>query len=375
VKTGKHLSSIENGFFIFTLMPSLRCKLNCPHCYLTTEQRNDSTIMSLTDMEIAARKVASFYESRSTPEKKIYFYWYGGEPTQMGQSYFTDAADLLNGIFSPDMGFETKHVILSSMVGVDESWFPIFSKYGNGYIQSSYDGKMRGDKYVGRWEEKIRAALSYGLDVGTISVVNNELLQEGAEKVIDYLSDLGIRETGWLPFMWNDQNKATGSYESFAPTMADYNDFMIRMTKRVIVREQDKLYSPAIGQQLFIQQQGNNGPLANIAAQTLFLMPNGEMSLPDYRNGWCEYLRPFGNILQQDFEDILTSKPRREYLRKQVLRNENDDCMACEHADKCLMEFWKSNRPDDECFGAKRYVDFVIDTFGESVGANQPSLY
>lgn len=61
--------------------------------------------------------------------------------------------------------------------------------------------------------------------------------------------------------------------------------------------------------------------------------------LPCYRNGWSELMQPFGNILWRPFEAVLTSPARRAYLRRQVLRNRNPECIACDHADKRLMEF------------------------------------
>ena len=56
----------------------------------------------------------------------------------------------------------------------------------------------------------------------------------------------------------------------------------------------------------------------------------------------------------------LQSKERKSYLRKQVLRDNNPECMDCEHANKCVMEFWKKNREGDDCFGGKRYVDWLL---------------
>lgn len=40
--------------------------------------------------------------------------------------------------------------------------------------------------------------------------------------------------------------------------------------------------------------------------------------------------------------------------------NNNKDCNGCEHSDKCVMEFWKDNREGDDCFGGKRYVEWLL---------------
>nr|WP_255260227.1 hypothetical protein [Pseudomonas sp.]QDQ70578.1 hypothetical protein pJBCL41_00505 [Pseudomonas sp.] len=80
------------------------------------------------------------------------------------------------------------------------------------------------------------------------------------------------------------------------------------------------------------------------------------------RDGWKEYLHSFGNILEPGvtFRDILCSRERMVYLRRQMRRNNNPECTSCEFRNACLLEFAKPNKPDDECFGAKRFVAHAI---------------
>lgn len=351
--------SIESGYFIFTLMPSLFCKLRCPHCYLSLEQRQDRTVMAVADLALICRKIHDYYQGRGIKQKKIICYWYGGEPTSMGQEWFLAAVEAINRVFAPDKGYDVRHTVLTALVGVDSSWFPIFDRYGKGAFQTSYDGLMRGASYLRRWEQGVRRATEAGLQISTISVVNQALIDQGPEATLDYLAALGIRETSWLPFMWNDQNDS-GAYQDYAPSMDEYTAFMMAMTQHWMARKGTGAQMPEIGQMRFILGQAQSPLLANIAGQTLFLLPNGDFVLPDYHMGWKEFMQPFGNILEQSFEDVLTSPARRRYLRRQVLRNGNPECQSCDHADKCIMEFWKQNRPDDDCFGAKKYVEWVL---------------
>ncbi len=352
--------SIESGYFIFTLMPSLRCSLNCPHCYLSLEQRRNSAIMSLSDLKIACEKVDAYYENRGIENKVMIFYWYGGEPTEMGIDYFTKATEIINGIFSKDKGYVIKHTILTSLLTIDTNiWFPFFRDNCENHFQSSFDGLMRGKVYVRKWEDKIRQAKDFGLEIGTISVVNQELLKVGAKKTLDYLSELKIKEISFLPFMWNEQNDGK-AYDKYAPKMNDWSDFMIDISKEYFKRKNEGVYVPEIGQLSFVMHQKEQQSLANIAGQTLFLLPNGDFVLPDYKNGYQEYMRVFGNILKDDFKTVLNSSERKLYLRKQVLRDSNEECLNCEHSNKCVMEFWKKNRENDDCFGGKRYIDWLI---------------
>lgn len=352
--------SIESGFFIFTLMPSLRCSLNCPHCYLSLEQRRHSPIMTLEDLEITSKKVDEYYQSREIKNKVIVFYWYGGEPTEMGIDYFTKATAILNKVFSKEKGYTTKHTILTSLLTIDtDIWFKFFKDNCENHFQSSFDGLMRGKNYVKKWEEKIKKAKDEGLEVGTISVVNQELLKDGATKVMEYLSDLKIKEVSFLPFMWNEQNDGK-AYNKFAPSMDNWSEFMIEASEYYFNAKQENKYVPEIGQLTFILHQMQQPSMANIAGQTLFLLPNGDFVLPDYKNGYQEYMRVFGNILKDDFANILQSKERKDYLRKQVLRDKNPECLSCEHANKCVMEFWKKNKENDDCFGGKKYVEWLL---------------
>lgn len=351
--------SIESGYFVFTMMPSLRCSLNCPHCYLSKEQRRSSEILSLDNLALACGKVAAYYERRGLPKKTIVCYWYGGEPTEMGKDYFNGAVDVIARTFPEERGYTVKHTVLSSLIGVDSSWHEVFHRHCGGEIQTSFDWTMRGKGYVRQWEKSVRAAKASGLRVSTISVVNQEILSLGPKKTLDYLTELGISETSWLPFMWNEQNDS-GAYVRFAPTMKAYSSFMQALSRHWVQLEQAGASPPEIGQMRYILEQHKRGGLSNIAGQTLFLMPNGDFVLPDYRNNYQEFMQPFGNILRQSFDEVLSSSERRAYLRKQVLRNGNPRCQGCEHGGHCVMEFWKSNRDGDDCFGAKGYVEWLL---------------
>jgi sulfatase maturation enzyme AslB (radical SAM superfamily) len=351
--------SIEQGYFVFTLMPSLRCSLNCPHCYLSKEQRRNSEILAPEALSQICSKVDEYYQNSGIEDKTIVCYWYGGEPLQYEKSYLLDLIQRIESVFTPEKGYRLKHTILSSLVTVDEDWFPHLMRHGQGYIQTSFDGVMRGNGYVRTWEKKVRQLKEYGFRVGTISVVNHTLLREGPAYILDYLSELGIVETSFLPFMLNEQNNGE-KYEKFAPTMSEYSEFMIKLTERYFERQKAGQHVPEIGQMRFILEQTAMDDVANIAGQTLFLLPNGDFVLPDYRNGYLEFMQPFGNILQSSFADVLNSPARRAYLRRQFLRNHNPECIGCDYSGNCIMEFWKSNREGDDCFGAKRYVEWLL---------------
>lgn len=352
--------SIEDGYFVFTMMPSLRCSLNCPHCYLTLEQRRTSITMPIFGINLACQKVAAYFDEKGIQNKTLVFYWYGGEPTEMGQEYFLQAFDVIKKNFPEAKGYDVRHEILTSLLNIDESWYDIFKTWGKNHFQTSYDGQMRGKGYVKKWEVRVKEAIDLGLSISTISVVNHELVAEGAEAVIEYLADLKVNEASFLPFMLNEQNKGQ-KYEKYAPSMNEYSDFMIDLTKHWWKKKCAGEHVPEIGQLSYIVSRSSLPKRSNIPAQTMFLLPEGDFVLPDYRDGFLEYMKPFGNIYNQTFEEVLSSKSRKDYLRRQYTRNFNTECMTCDRQDNCIMEFWKENRTNDDCFGAKRYVDWVME--------------
>lgn len=352
-------SSIENGYFVLTMMPSLFCPYNCSHCYLSKEQRRDSYVMPISDVRRILIKIDEYYSKSGIQNKKIVAYFYGGEPLSMGLDYFEQMMSVFSEVLSKEKGYTVNHIILTSLLGEDlDIWGPFVEKYCDGYLQTSFDGLMRGKGYLKKWERKVKEAVDGGLNVGTISVVNSELIKAGADSTIDYLSELGIVETGWLPFMENLQNKGI-KYDKYAPSMTAFNDFMIALLDRWSWRTHNNYYSPRIGEAMFAANNLSVSGMNNLAVQTLFLLPNGDICLPDYRDGYTEYMNVFGNILKESFLDVLHSPKRQEYLRRQLFRNHNPECQECEFSQSCLLEFAKPFRENDECFGAKRFIEYL----------------
>lgn len=355
--------TIENGYFVFTLMPSLYCQFNCKHCYLSLEQRRNKEIMTIESLEKIVIKVRDYYRTRNVQNKTIVAYFYGGEPTSMGVEYFEQVFNVFKKYFHEKEGYTVRNVILSSLIDVDiAEWKSILQLNCDSYIQTSYDGLMRGKNYLKKWEKKVKEFRRAGIQVATISVVNSELIKVGGDDVISYLTELGIKETGWLPFMLNEQN--TGDkYDKYAPTMTAFNDFMIDLSTKYEDIVASGGVAPMVGELDFILTNGSGGSLSNLAAQTLFMLPDGTLCLPDYREGWKEYFNEFGNILHPDtsFDDILTSVQRRKYLLRQVRRNGNPECKDCGYSNRCLIEFAKPNKPNDECFGGKRFIKWALE--------------
>ena len=168
---------IEQGRLILTMMPSLYCKLDCPHCYLTKQQRHSKDCLSLEQIKTTVEKIKRYYQQKEIHKATIDIYWYGGEPTTMGVELFSSMCTIINSTFK---NHNVKHTLLSALVGVNlNQWTAVIKQYCNSKIQTSYDGLMRGKRYDKAWQKKIENCLNQAKAQGTISkTVNTQLMSE-----------------------------------------------------------------------------------------------------------------------------------------------------------------------------------------------------
>ncbi len=187
----QHAVSIEQGHFVLTMMPSLYCELDCPHCYLSTSERRDPTRLMNASIRKALENVDAFYDSRGITRKTIHAYQYGGEPTSMGVTAFQSMLDTIDDTLPKEKGYDVRHTILTSLIDVDlDAWLPVFRDRCGGFLQTSFDGRMRGGSFVRKWDAQMKKARELGLTLSTISVVNTRILQDGPQRTLDYLCDL-----------------------------------------------------------------------------------------------------------------------------------------------------------------------------------------
>lgn len=187
----------------------------------------------------------------------------------------------------------------------------------------------------------VRDAIVRGLRVAKISVVNSDLLNQGAANTLDTLAEFGICESGWLPFMLNEQNSVADKYDRYAPTMHAFNDYMISLLDHWYSLQYRVSDAPSIGEAHFAVDRARRTRMSNMCGQTLFLLLNGDFVLPNYKDVYKEYMHKFGNILEPEtsFHDILVSRERRLYMRRQMTRNKNPKCQGCDYKNACLLEF------------------------------------
>jgi radical SAM protein with 4Fe4S-binding SPASM domain len=396
--------NIENGYFIFSLFATLRCSLDCPHCYLSKYDRKYSPAMDMeTEFRQTCIKINDYFMNNinNGQEKKIIFYWYGGEITELGPSYLYHAKRITDEVM--DKSIIIKHEILSALMGNVKIWVPLLKNMCDSVVQTSYDYLMRGKNYLTIWKKNVKYIIESGVKVSVINVINKTMV--GKEQIIyDDLIETGIHEIGFLQFMKNSTNMAEHGkdYLENSATMAEFSEFLINFTK--IALKNFDIKKDNYGMELiigpmhriffnkFLNERGNTNPWNNIAGQTMYLLPKGDFVLADYEDNYFEkedYVKKFGtvdksqfemgdtidnsvesftrfeNIYEKSFEEVLNSKGRQDLMQKQLNRNNNEECKNCQFQNVCIIEMWKNINIDNsgECPGNKRYIEFLYDFY------------
>jgi sulfatase maturation enzyme AslB (radical SAM superfamily) len=369
----KQIESIENGYFVLTMFPSLKCELNCPHCYLSKEQRSGKTFLQPKDFKEMVVKVRDYYLLKNLSSSTIVFYWYGGEPTALPLEYYKSLFMIQKQVFPGT--FKIKNQFLTNLFTLDAKWLEFFSEECDNYFQTSYDFLMRGEKYLARWMKNVRKTTMLGYNVSAINVFNNTMIGKEQE-IYAQLKESGIIEVGFLPFMKNYANLANEAkeYKQWYANMSDFSAFLINFTKLHIEDLKSNPNTFRIGNIAHITKNIiKDNFYNNIAGQTLFFLEDGYFALPDYENNYLnksdiefqdvEYLNKFETIKNHSFEEVLNSEKRISYITRQCEVNNNQKCMGCQYKNLCSMEFWKSDNLDnsDECPGNLLFIKFLLE--------------
>jgi len=366
------VENIENGYFILTMFPSLKCELNCPHCYLTKEQRSGETYLSKELFIEMIGKVMEYYEEKEISTPTIVFYWYGGEPTALPLDYYKELIAIAKNTF-PET-YNIQNHFLTNLFTLDAQWLDFLSTQCNNYFQTSYDFLMRGSKYLDRWLKNVKKTSKLGFNIAAINVFNSTMIGK-EEEVYAQLKDIGVTEIGFLPFMKNYANLAKDAkeYKEWYADMASLTQFLKNFLKIHIedLKNDPKTFRIGNVAHIFKNMDSNNF-YNNIAGQTLFFLETGDFALPDYVSNYMdrkeiefqdvEYLNKFEKIQGNDFKEVLTSKNREEYLNRQITLNGNERCIKCDYKNFCSMEFWKGDNLDNsgECPGNYGFIEHII---------------
>jgi uncharacterized protein len=295
----------------YVIMKGTRlCNLRCTYC--NSWRDGPDQIMTFP---VLARTIRDTL--RDPAARVVEFVWHGGETTLLPTAFYQKALWLQQQFRRSDQIVRNR--IQTNATRVSDEWIEFWRRY-QFIVGVSLDGppeihdRRRIDVAGRPTAARVRAGLERlrdgGLDPRVLLVVDNDIADAGAARVLDYLLEIGINRVALLnvvPKNTAPGEELTGSYLSWPSYMTFLHD-MFRLwwpthVNRIVIRELADLARQLIG----------GTPLVcNFAGDCfgaiLTVEPTGDVSACDRYVEDRDYV--FGNVLHAPLPRIVAESSR-----------------------------------------------------------------
>jgi uncharacterized protein len=284
------------------------CNLRCTYCHFWADGPNQ--LMSFEVLARATRDALEIHSARS-----VEFVWHGGETTLLPIAYYRKALWLQQQFRKT--GQKVSNAIQTNGTRFTDEWLAFCSDFGVS-VGVSLDGppevhdRRRVDA-AGRPSSGLaRATLEnlrrLGLEHGVLMVVDAEVIQLGARRLLDYFLEIGVKDVGLLNVIPENAEDGTGR-GSYVP-WADFVGFLRELFRLWWPNHADRIAFREISD-LFDKLRGKRGTTCFFAGDCmgsfLTVEPNGDVSACDKYIGDPDYR--FGSLLKGRLTDLLAGAP------------------------------------------------------------------
>lgn len=292
---------------VMVMKATRRCNLRCTYCHFWSNEGNQT--MSFEVLARATHGVLAAPGVRSTE-----FVWHGGETTLMPMSFYRKALWLQQRFARP--GQKITNAVQTNGTLLTEDWLDFFARYRFS-VGVSLDGppelhdKRRFDANGRPTSHKVRRSLdllrSRGIGHGVLMVVDDEVVELGAERLLSYFLEIGVEKVALLnaiPENVPDSEGDPGDYFEWQRLVA----FLRELFHLWWPRYKDRITFRELGD-LLRRLEGEQGGICifngNCMGGFLTIEPHGEVSACDKYIGDAEYR--FSNVLDTSLADLPTS--------------------------------------------------------------------
>lgn len=341
------------------LKPTNFCTVDCEHCYLPLETRQNRDVISFEKL----REVARFLLDMISKEKHqmLHITWHGGEPMMLKPEWYQEAISILDeeiGAERYTQSFQT------SLLPYNSKWKELFESRFQSFIGSSVDftqRKIRNNtgSYLNKWMEKVESARADGMYIVPGMVPTRFEVGKGKE-IVDWFVD-----NDFIEFNIERYSKigVVGQPVDW-PRNHHHSMFLIEVFDAIFDRIKNKEKAPYVKQIV----AGINGILYGVPGdrwggrcqkEFIVIEPDGSLnSCPDR----AMHEKPFSNITD-GAEGFIKSPDRRNWIRIQEITHKKSHCHTCEHRSWCRSGCPVTpNGIDDgekECSGYKMFLTHV----------------
>lgn len=339
------------SLLIVILKATRLCNLRCTYCFSWREGPNQ--VMSFP---VLARTIRDAL--RDPGVRAVEFVWHGGEVTLLPPSWYRKALWLQQQFRRP--GQQIKNLVQTNGTRISDEWLEFLRRYRFS-VGVSLDGppevhdRRRVDTAGRATSAQVREGITRlqaaGIpNTGVLMVVDDDICDIGAARVLDYLLEIGVRGVAMLN-VHPDNTSSEDGVRGWYVTMSRFMTFMCdlfrlwwpRYTDRIAIRELSDVVS----------RVGGGPPETCVFAgdcfgQYLTVEPTGDVSACDKYTGDDEYR--FGNVLSMNLADI------QRMPRLTQIREANTAALARQRANCEWFAVCNGGCPHDR-YTAERHLD------------------
>jgi len=327
--------------FSLVLLATLGCNAECEYCF---ESKSDHHL-TLDQLSTVIQKTMDHMALNHFETLSIY--WQGGEVMMMPPEWFEQAHGIIQEI-AASRNRHVKNYIQSNMISYSRKWNRVLADMFGNSVGSSMDfpnlhRKIKGGSpkaYERIWSRNVREAKDAGIEVGVISIPNEQTLDMDAERFYAYfVNELGITDFQInTPFPGGSQNDVKTGFpletHRLSRFMVDLADVWLAQgfQRGVRVGPFDQLLDYFV--------HGRQNLLCiwrdNCVNEFVCVDPRGHVAQCDcWVTGYPEYR--FGNILDAgSLSDLLRNSDARRRLQARpgelILK---EDCLDCIYLTIC----------------------------------------
>src|SRR5262245_34135304 len=327
--------------FSVILLPTNKCNVACEYCF---EDKTDD-FMSLEQLSVVIDKLLDHMERKAIAALTIY--WQGGEVMLLPPHWFARAYELIHKAAAA-RGKYVQHSLQSNLIGYSHKWNQIIADMFGNSVGTSMDfpnlyRKAKGhtpEEYTALWARNVRAAREAGIEVGVISIPNQETLRLGAERFYSYFVD-ELRLTDFQVNTSFSGGEATAAKRESLLDLDGLSQFFVDLARVWVARGYEQSVKLGPFDELMNQFSGDSACLPciwrqNCADEIVSIDALGHVAQCDcWVTSYPEYW--FGNIFADDsFTELLQkSKARRKFQARPEKLMQHETCAGCDYLSVC----------------------------------------
>ena len=356
---------MNNDNFLYQINVTRACNLRCNHCYIHNDIKDSSGQIEINQLISLADQISEHLQNSNRSHAEIHII--GGEPTTLGLAYFAEAIPEFRAkLKASNIHFEI--ILVSNLLSEDSlNIAQFFDK-----VCTSYEPETRFNKakLLERWEIHVGDLLSNELSLGVTSAMTLPVINYGANQLLDYLYQLGLKQIHLGFFI--PEGDGLVNIDTVFPQFSQTSNFLIEAA------------------QWYFEKRDNDpdlwlNPIESLLYSIHHEIPANDIVCPVHSGsidihwdgntetcleaGGATNPQWLGNVFEESIKQVSSSKK----FKKRTLNicRPKSICLQCDAYQLCkagcsvLFKYWQPS--DDECPGFKGFINYIKNQYDNGI--------